>query len=172
MSTEISHSLAFDGVDDSVEIPHHESLSLTNFTVEAWVNPSQVKDDWQPLITKETSDGYQRNYGLFIVPNTTQVRFSFVDGNGNWPFGDSQNSLILNQWNHVALTYDGSKFNFYLNGILDRTIDVVATPVQNTEPVKIGKEISAYTPFAGKIDEVRIWNEAQTAEEIEGYLVW
>ena len=165
-------SLVFDGVDDYVSIPHHESLSLTRFTVEAWVNPSQIKGDWQPLITKEESDGWPRNYGIYINPNSMTVNFSFTATNGANIYGNSQNSLILNQWNHIAMTYDGLSFNFYLNGELengelDQLINVTATPSQNTEPVKIGKEISAYTPFAGKIDEVRIWNIARTEAEIQ-----
>ena len=111
-------ALSFDGVDDYVEIPHDESLSLTNFTIETWVNPSQIKNAYQPLITKEASNGYQRNYGLFIRPNDLRVNFSFVDGNGStWRGSESQNSLKINEWNHIAMTYDGSKFNFYLNGI-------------------------------------------------------
>ncbi|MFB2805202.1 hypothetical protein [Microcystis sp. BLCC-F209] len=45
MSTD--YSLLFDGTDDYVSIPHSSNLSLTRFTIETWVNPSQVKGDWQ-----------------------------------------------------------------------------------------------------------------------------
>ncbi|MFM6322274.1 MAG: LamG-like jellyroll fold domain-containing protein, partial [Microcystis panniformis] len=158
------YSLLFDGTDDYISIPHSSNLSLTNFTIETWINPSQIKGDWQPLITK----GNPRNYGLFIRPNEMRVHFSFVDGNGsNWRTYDTQNSLIINKWNHIAVTYDGSKFNFYLNGILDTSINLVTTVYQNTEPVKIGRELANYTPFSGKMDEVRIWNKAQTQAEIQ-----
>jgi hypothetical protein len=162
------NSLSFDGVDDYVSIPHSSNLSLTNFTIETWVNPSQIKNAYQPLITKEASNGYQRNYGLFIRPNDLRVNFSFVDGNGStWRGSESQNSLKINEWNHIAMTYDGSKFNFYLNGILDTSINLVTTVYQNTEPVKIGRELAEYTPFTGKMDEVRIWNQARTQAEIQ-----
>ncbi|MFM7787986.1 MAG: LamG-like jellyroll fold domain-containing protein, partial [Microcystis panniformis] len=52
------YSLLFDGTDDYVSIPHSSNLSLTNFTIETWVNPSQIKNAYQPLITKEASNGY------------------------------------------------------------------------------------------------------------------
>nr|NCR56027.1 hypothetical protein [Microcystis aeruginosa L211-07] len=161
------YSLLFDGTDDYVSIPHSSNLSLTNFTIETWVNPSQIKGDWQPLITKEDSSGYQRNYGLFIEPNGVRVLFSFTDTNGVNRYSFSQNSLIINKWNHIAMTYDGSKFNFYLNGVLDTSINLVSTVYQNTEPVKIGKEVNVFNPFSGKIDEVRIWNKARTQAEIQ-----
>ncbi len=161
-------SLALDVVDDYVSIPHDESLSLSTFTVEAWVNPSQIKGDWQPLVTKESSNGGQRNYGLFIAPNEMRVLFSFLASNGStWIYDYSQSSLVFNQWNHIAMTYDGSSLNFYLNGDLDKSLDAIATPIQNTEPLKIGKENSVFNPFSGEIDEVRIWNIARTAEEIQ-----
>ncbi|MGK7880322.1 MAG: LamG-like jellyroll fold domain-containing protein, partial [Crocosphaera sp.] len=161
-------ALSFDGVDDYVEIPHDESLSLTTFTVEAWVHPIQIKGDWQPLITKENSSGGARNYGLFIEPNSMRVLFSFLQDNGStWRYEYSQSALILNQWNHITMTYDESSFKFYLNGVLDNSLNIAVTPIQNNEPVKIGKEISAYTPFSGEIDEVRIWNIARTGEEIK-----
>ncbi|NCT63269.1 MAG: hypothetical protein GPJ03_09540, partial [Microcystis aeruginosa G13-01] len=161
------YSLLFDGTDDYVSIPHSSNLSLTNFTIETWVNPSQVKGDWQPLITKEASNGYQRNYGLFIVPNQMKVLAQFIDIYGVWQTIYSVSSFNLSQWNHISMTYDGSTFSFYINGILDSIVNVVTTPLQNTEPVKIGKEISAYTPFSGKMDEVRIWNKARTQAEIQ-----
>jgi len=165
MSTD--YSLLFDGTDDYVSIPHSSNLSLTNFTIETWVNPGQIKGDWQPLVTKEESDGWPRNYGMFITPNAMTVHFSFAATNGYNIYSNSQSSLILNQWNHIAMTYDGSSLKFYLNGQLDASINTNAIPLQNTEPVKIGKEISAYTPFAGKMDEVRIWNKARTQAEIQ-----
>ncbi|CCI03457.1 Calx-beta domain-containing protein [Microcystis aeruginosa] len=161
------YSLLFDGTDDYISIPHGSNLSLTNFTIETWVNPSQIKGSWQPLITKEESDGWPRNYGIYITPNAMTVHFSFAATNGNNVYSFSQNSLIINKWNHIAMTYDGSSFKFYLNGQLDASINTNAVPLQNTEPVKIGKEVNVFNPFSGKMDEVRIWNKARTQAEIQ-----
>ncbi|WP_013334658.1 LamG domain-containing protein [Gloeothece verrucosa] len=122
-NTEQDFALAFDGVDDYVSIPHSSNLSLNNFTVEAWINPNQIKGDWQPLITKEASNGTARNYGLFIVPNEMRIHFVFLDIYGVWRYDYSVKSLQLNQWNHIAMTYDGNKFNFYLNGVLDKSLN-------------------------------------------------
>ncbi|NCQ69134.1 MAG: hypothetical protein GPI97_07915 [Microcystis aeruginosa W13-16] len=161
------YSLLFDGTDDYVSIPHSSNLSLTNFTIETWVNPSQIKGDWQPLINKEDSSVGSRNYGLFIAPNEMRVLFSFLGIYGDWRYDYSISSLKLNQWNHIAMTYDGSQFNFYFNGVLEKSYNFVTVPIQNTEPVKIGKEVNAWNPFAGKMDEVRIWNKARTQAEIQ-----
>ena len=160
--------LSFNGVDNYVEIPHSAALSLNTFTLEAWVNQTQIKGDWQPIITKQNNGGYERNYGLFIVPNGSRLHFAFQDSNGNWQYIDaSQASLTLNQLTHVAATYDGAKLSLYINGQLDTSVDWVGTPLQNNYPVKIGRELNAWNPFAGQIDDVRIWNVARTQAQIQ-----
>ncbi|MFO0052101.1 MAG: LamG-like jellyroll fold domain-containing protein, partial [Dolichospermum sp.] len=160
--------LSFNGVDNYVEIPHSAALSLNTFTLEAWVNQTQIKGDWQPIITKGANNGYEVNYGLFIRPNESRLHFAFQDSNGNWQYiNASQASLTLNQLTHVAATYDGAKLSLYINGQLDTSVDWVGTPLQNNYPVKIGRELNAWNPFAGQIDDVRIWNVARTQTEIQ-----
>ncbi|MFN4842618.1 MAG: LamG-like jellyroll fold domain-containing protein [Dolichospermum sp.] len=160
--------LSFNGVDNYVEIPHSAALSLNTFTLEAWVNQTQIKGDWQPIITKEANNGYEVNYGLYIEPNGSRLDFAFQDSNGNWRYiYPSQASLTLNQLTHVAATYDGAKLSLYINGQLDTSVDWVGTPLQNNYPVKIGRELNAWNPFAGQIDDVRIWNVARTQTEIQ-----
>ncbi|MFN9658322.1 MAG: LamG-like jellyroll fold domain-containing protein, partial [Dolichospermum sp.] len=161
-------ALSFNGVDNYVEIPHSAALSLNTFTLEAWVNQTQIKGDWQPIITKEANNGYEVNYGLYIEPNGSRLDFAFQDSNGNWRYiYPSQASLTLNQLTHVAATYDGAKLSLYINGQLDTSVDWVGTPLQNNYPVKIGRELNAWNPFAGQIDDVRIWNVARTQTEIQ-----
>ena len=95
-------------------------------------------------MVKQANNGTQRNYGLFIVPNTMRVHHSFQAGNCSSLISRNSNGQMnLNAWNHIAMTYDGSTFNFYLNGVLDRTEALVRTVCNNTFPVKIGDEISA-----------------------------
>ncbi|MDD1457444.1 hypothetical protein MEN95_21380, partial [Dolichospermum sp. ST_sed7] len=162
-------ALAFNGVDNSVEIPNSASLSLTKFTLEAWVNQTQIKGNWQTIIAKENDNNTEdRNYGLFIRPGESRLHFAFKDSNGSWRAIDaSQASLTLNQLTHVAATYDGTKLSLYINGQLDSTVDFVGTPFQNNFPVKIGRELNANSPFAGQIDDVRIWNVARTQAQIQ-----
>ncbi|MCW9681574.1 hypothetical protein FJR41_012355, partial [Dolichospermum planctonicum UHCC 0167] len=164
-------ALSFNGVDNYVEVPHSAALSLNTFTLEAWVNQTQIKGDYQPIITKQNNGGSERNYGLFIVPNGSRLNFSFQDSNGNWVgFETTQASLTLNQLTHVAATYDGAKLSLYINGQLDTSVDWVGTLLQNNYPVKIGRELNAWTPFAGQIDDVRIWNVARTQTQIQANL--
>ena len=163
-------AVQFDGVDDYVSVPDSPALDLTTFSIGAWVKPTQIKSGWQPLIVKENNTGYARNYGLFIVPNAMQAHFSFQAGNcTTWRSYSSIGSMTQNAWNHVMITYDGSRFKLYLNGSLDTSADIASSVCQNNEPLKIGRELSAYTPFVGYIDEVAIFDRALSPDVIHGH---
>jgi Ca2+-binding RTX toxin-like protein len=75
--------------------------------------------------------------------------------------------MNLNEWNHIAMTYDGSNLNLYINGELDSSQAVTGTPFISNHPIKIGKEMDVYGKFEGEIDEVRIWNVARTEQQIQ-----
>lgn len=166
LSDDADGSVALDGVNDYVEVAHHSSLSLAQFSVEAWVYPQAVKTNWQPLVVKEWSDGYHRNYGMFIVPNSMKVNYGFQKSDcTNWAGGDSSSSLTKDVWNHIVMTYDGTKVSFYLNGALDASQSVTTTPCLNSEPVRIGWD-QAFYAFQGKIDEAAIFDKALSGSRI------
>lgn len=74
--------------------------------------------------------------------------------------------LPLNQWWHLAGTFDGAELRFYINGEL-----AAATPghlgVPNAEPVRIGA-MDYFRPdaFEGLLDEVTLYNRALSPNEI------
>ena len=161
--------LDFDGVDGYALVPDNDGLDLTTYTVETWVRLDQVIPDWQPIIIKENQFAPvdQRNYGLWIVPNTSKVHFSMgeADCATNHAF-DSVGQLTPGDWHHVAVTYDGANFNLYLDGVLDRSEPLVITPCQGTGPVMMGWGGFVYSPLEGALEEARIWRTARTETEI------
>ncbi|MCI0644113.1 MAG: hypothetical protein L0332_36110, partial [Chloroflexi bacterium] len=160
-------ALQLDGVNDYLFIPDTPSLDLTAFTISVLVRPTQVTGDWQPLVVKEASDGGTRNYGLYINPNTPTIHYSFHHSDcQTWRSYNSNASLTLNEWNHVVMTYDGNTFQLYINGNLDSSRSIASPVCQNDHPVLIGRELARFQPFAGSIDEVRIFNRALSADEI------
>ncbi len=123
MATVVNYnqSLLFDGFDDGVIIPHNANLSLSTFTVETWVKVNEIKDDWQFVLGKLTPEtiGLKENYGLWIHPNTTQIQIEFATSDSSSEYTDSNSYLTLNEWAHLAMTYDGTNLKLYINGQLD-----------------------------------------------------
>ncbi|MDJ0616955.1 MAG: FG-GAP-like repeat-containing protein [Calothrix sp. MO_192.B10] len=165
-----SNTLKLDGERDYVVINNDDSLQLSNFTVELWVKPETTKNGWLPLITKQANNGGERNFGLYIKPNSTTIHFSFMNESGQFRSYNSNASIALNDWSHVSMTYDGSAFKLYINGTLDKSVALSDKVWLNDYDVKIGREINAYEAFQGELDEIRLWNQARSAEDIQSNL--
>ncbi|HRW05312.1 MAG TPA: hypothetical protein P5121_09475 [Caldilineaceae bacterium] len=164
---QIRESATFDGINDMLEVNDTANLSLNTFTVALWVKPRQQKTVQQPLIYKAAADSStDRTFGLFIAHDSMRVLHSLQRGDcGAYASGNSNGSLLQNQWNHVVMTYDGQQNKLYINGSLDNTVDYVGTPCDQGNIVRLGAA-TQYTPFAGNLDEVTVQAGALSQSEV------
>lgn len=154
-----------DGVGSRLTVPDTPDLDLTNFTIALRVYPTQIKDAWQPLVTKQEELGARRNYGIYLRPNTLTPHFTMHDGNcAALIAADSTGSLLLNRWNHVAVTFDGAHVSFYINGTPQGTQDYSGAPCLNDDPVRIGSVTGNF--FQGYMDELEIYPHALSKDAI------
>ena len=77
-------------------------------------------------------------------------------------------TLNLNQWNFVAMTFDETEFVAYLNGSYASS---ARTGVLNyqvpTGDIEIGRRSGTTNDVVGNIDEVAIFDEALTPDQIK-----
>lgn len=155
-----NNSIELSGDSSSyVSVPHNAALSITgSFTIEMWVNPDNVSSS-QILLQKRTTTA--TGYTLYLSSGRVAIRTGSVTRLlGKTTISDSV-------WTHVAGTYEASTnvFIIYINGVFDTSSVVMnAAPLANNDSLYIGK--GSNQPFNGKIDEVRVWSESQTLEEI------
>ena len=163
----VGTAASFSG-SSQIIVPDSPSLRLNQFTIALWVFPTQVKSDYQLLVAKEDSSANNRNYGLYIVPNSLHLRYTVWAGDCATKLGaNGSGQMALNTWNHVVFTYDGNTAELYLNGALDSaTAAPAGTLCQAAVPVKIGMETSAFLPFSGSLDDIQIYAKALTTEEV------
>lgn len=127
-----------------------------------------------PLVTKGRSEtdsaGFNVNYFMGIATN--KLCGDFESGSGtNHPITGST-TLVPGRWYFGAITYNGTHFRLYLNGVADAT--AVATTdvpdITTAQPACVGSAMTtgavAAGGFNGYIDEVVIWNTALTASQI------
>ncbi|MDA0168691.1 hypothetical protein OJ998_06300 [Solirubrobacter taibaiensis] len=156
-------ALTFDGVNDYVTIADASSLDLTTgMTLSAWVNPSQSTGSWRTVVLKEHATGM--SYGLYGNTDTAQA-----GGYVATPFESSAKSpsvVASNVWTHLATTFDGSTVKFFVNGAQVSSRAVSGTILVGTGALRIGGNAVWPEWFRGMIDEVRVYNRAQTAAEI------
>lgn len=161
------NALSFNGTSDWVTIPHAAVLNLTTaLTLEAWVKPSALAD-WRAVLLKESSSGL--SYALY-ASDTASHPSGYIRRSGD--VGASGSSApALNTWTHLATTYDGATLRLFVNGVQAASRAVTGSIVTSASPLRIGGDSVWGEYFSGLIDEVRVYNRALTAVEIQSDMV-
>jgi hypothetical protein len=153
-----THSLSFDGVDDEASKAALSGLATGNtiHSIAAWVKVTALPANraWILLLGNE---GTGSHHWLIDKNGTTQF--------GTWGGpGQVAPALTVGQWQHVAVTFDGTNLRGYLNGTLFST---VATNFNlQGVPLTLGKVHIGENYFNGLMDDVRVYSRALTQTEI------
>jgi len=161
--------IQFDGVDDYVQTSAVNNLAVGTSprTIEFWMYSETSPSDLQSLV------GYGDNSAgsgkLFMVAlGYTQSRIQLWGNTNNL---QGTKAINQNQWYHVAVTYNGADVSIYVDGELDIS-GVVSLDTPNTsvsKTVRMGFDVpsGSYSHFDGALDDVRVYNYAKSAQEIE-----
>ncbi len=156
-------ALSFNGTNASVSIPDSNSLDLTSgMTLEAWVRPT-AGTGWRTVVLKEA--GSNLSYALYAA-NGASRPVGWINNPADFSVTGTA-AVALNTWTHLAVTYDGSSFRLYTNGVLVRTTSNVTAIRPSTNVLRIGGNAIWGEYFQGLIDDVRVYNRALTASEIQ-----
>ncbi len=169
-------SLQVSGGQQHVLIPDAERLDIEEaITISVWVKP--VGDmSWDGILAKAPSEGsaanHAGNYELRIDDGSRVLHLLYQQGGPD----DTQflhiSGVVIPEgvWTHVAVTAERSgEVNYYLNGELAEThgtpvADMFGVP--NDNPLYIGSRADLFTTFDGFLDEVALYDEVLTAEDI------
>jgi nitrogen fixation protein FixH len=162
----LGNALNFNGSNQYVSVAPTSSinnLGLTGYTLEAWVYPTDVSG--VKSILRKTSD-----YNLYIINGSVAAEV--------WPLGTSNSAWIKvepnaanvipnNTWTHVAATWNKATgtIKLYINGV-EVSSHVTNGNIGGSEFLNIGFSTQFHQPFAGKLDEVRIWDTVRATSEI------
>ena len=162
-----SQGLEFDGDGDYVNVVDSASLDITgSITVEAWVKA----DTWNNLgasynvrnIIDKGEHKTSKAYSVYSYNNKLHFRI-----NKNSSCDVSCDLPAIDEWHHLAATYDGSTMKLYIDNDEKESISCTATIQTNNESLYIGGAVDRNYWFDGQIDEVRISNTAKTSFPID-----
>lgn len=149
--------------DGFLEAMPSAELDLTDaVTIEAWVMPKELKPGGMRIVDK-TTVGTSEAYMVDTYPG---LSFRFVSEPSHVTARDV---LKLNEWQHVAATFDGRLgiIRLFVNGnVVEEQFLVKGRLTLNKNSVRIGADSLGGSRYVGAIDEVRIYSRALTPWEI------
>ena len=169
----LGQALNFDGSNDDVRVPFSSTLEPAVVSFGGWVNVRTSTANTDDRIIG--SVGGATGYGVVLNDDfhgcaSTGISV-FVAASGD--FCLSYTSFALNTWYHVMATYDGvDTMRMYVNGAQVAIDTNVGGAISyGSDPFCFGDEPTGATcsgnPFAGALDDVRVYNRALTSTEVK-----
>ena len=168
------NSISFDGTNDKVNIVSNSNYQFTNnFTLESWISPVETSNYISFLNYSLSNDGGQ-NGGIGFVYFATGWKFFIKTTDFDITLADMIGaSAPVNQWTHMAATYDGSELILFRNGVETAKIDITGDISWSgvSGDLKLGSFVHNGTEkfYNGKLDDIRLWNVVRTPSQIKGY---
>jgi hypothetical protein len=159
-----NNALSFNGTNSWVTVADSATLDLTTgMTIEGWVRPSTTQN-WRTAFVKEQPGNLV--YGVYANNgNNRPAAEVYVGGAARTVQGPT--ALPALTWSHLAASYDGTTLRLFVNGTQAAQLAVSGSILTSNSPVRIGGNGVWGEYFSGLIDEVRVYNRALTAAEIQ-----
>lgn len=150
-----------------VRIPNSPSLQTPAFTVAYWAyfpyaqnpdiankrNAGDSESSWQ--VNLSSFDDVNMNLqGCLVAPNGSGCNYSA-----------NLSPSPVGNWTHVAVTYDGTTMNGYINGNLVGTWNETGTPGTQSADIYFGN-VWYGQQFYGLLDELQIYDGALSAAQV------
>jgi hypothetical protein len=150
------NAVQFTGTGGGFEATSMGSLELREaVTLEAWVYRMGGDSSHMTVVGKASS------YIMGINNGQLQAAI-WTDSLSDWSW-EGGGAVPLNQWTHVAITYDGWAIRTFVNQELTSMVPYAhGTIGSNSNPVTIGQRLdSPGQNFEGRIDDVKVSADAQ-----------
>ncbi len=157
------YALFLDGTSNSVEFSSTSDITLTNFSVEAWIKTTATTGEQEIFAWAK-----RVSYGHITEFRVSNGKLQLGINDGTWASVTSSSSVNSGNWIHVAVTKESSSVKLYINGKLDASATISKNPVENQ--IEIGymqDDGNKRNFFPGTIDEVRIWTSVRSESDIK-----
>jgi len=151
-------AIRLNGTTDYVVVGSVGISGAASRTISGWVKPDTLTlTDWTNI------------FGFTSAVGTNDLSFDMNKRGGEnqyciHVYGWERNIMEIDlEWHHLAATYDGTTIAWYGDGRLLASEDHVLNTEDN---VQMGKRANNEAYWPGSVDEVHIYNQALSAEEI------
>ena len=164
----LGQGFSFAGLNSGgIDLGNNAALTPANFTIAGWVNIASSTYNYNEIFSSDRDCcSVYNGLGLSIIAgklsgniwNSTQYNIT------------STGSIPTSKWTHVAFTYNGTTKSLYINGVLDKSTAQTVNPGTpasfDTYIGSMGQSSGAVYTLQGKLDDIRLYNRALSASEI------
>ncbi|EDN71345.1 receptor protein kinase [Beggiatoa sp. PS] len=166
----------FDGDGDYILVADSDSLDVENITISMLIKANQLNNE---IFTNNGPPSLIfKKYAYLFRVLQSRLDHDFFDGT-NWDAGPGwgpsgqreidhnvQNPLELEQWNFVAMTFDGNTTKYFVNDELVETVEYAVNIAETDNDLQIGWS-GHQRYWDGLIDEVRVHNRPLSDNEVQ-----
>jgi hypothetical protein len=161
------NAASFNGSSSKITLPNStEGIGEVDSSFSFWVYPVSVSSGYEIVALLTHNDWIEIRYnssGQFVIYPARQSNSTYVSLTAV--------TKAANNWYNIVLTRDSatSTIKLYIDGSLVETnTSWDGTLTSSSDPNGLGANVAANTlHFAGKLDQVRIFDRAITANEVE-----
>ena len=150
---------------ENLELDYDSSISIS-----VWIKPNGNQLDWDTILNQYFTGPQPSADGRFYLglnPSNGKIRWNVFNN-----ILESSNSVPIDEWTHIIVSYENRMTSIYINGILDTTLQLSSesAALGTGAPFKIGKQSltsSNLSGFNGAIDDIYIYNRLLEKEEVQ-----
>jgi hypothetical protein len=147
---------SFNGSSSAIVLPNN-ILNTNEHSISLWFN----LDDTNGIQTVLEMDFENR---ILFRAVSTDINLAYIGSVGYFDHGIS---FSANQWYHLVITFSaGNPFKIYVDGVLSYTGANSNIKAQNNDNILGASNSSGANGVDGKIDQVRIFDKAISAEDV------
>lgn len=154
------NGLYFNGSNTYAWVGSPAVIKTSQYTLETWFKTSGSTGD-QRLYR-------YRLYGNSIYINNGNIGGYYYNSAGTKYAVQSTKRYDDNKWHHVAITFNGSQLQLYVDGVLEQNLTTNSPVYYGEGGAAIGRagDDTVYY-YKGYMNDLRIWNTVRTQEQIQ-----
>ncbi|USK36718.1 carbohydrate-binding protein (plasmid) [Bacillus sp. F19] len=156
-----SASLNLNGADGNYASADLVSTKTDNVTLTAWVKWNGAASKSQRILSN--GDGDDNGYSIMLDHANGDKVSLVVNGK---PIARSETALTAGQWTNITAARRSGTWELYINGNSVPVTNKEATPATPTKGTYIGANSQGKQSFNGRIDAVRVYNQALSTDQI------
>jgi len=165
---EDNFAMSLNGDNGFGEVQHNDAYNFGtgDFTMEAWIMLHERGEHEPHVVAKGVLNGAQYLLKCFWPEGGgVKVYFGVTEGPGEQRV-ESGDTIRFNDWYHIAGVRSDNNLILYIDGEQEASEEIEEIDVDSDGSLLFGESYRFNDAFPGKLDEVRLWNDARTREEI------